>query len=331
MRRQRGYSFLLALAMFAGSGQLAAAAEAEEQVFYLEAGELKIAIKSGSPVSGAPRFDLSARIADVTWQGRSYVGEPGLVDEFGLEGAGVLGYAEAPIGGGFIKIGVGVLQRDSESPYRFQHPYRWLKRFPVMAVRHENELEVAQRSETVYGYAYHYIKSYHVGRDGDVSIHYRLTNTGNRPFTVEHYNHNFFRLPNEEGASGCRLTTGFALHSPPPGWELASETEARWYGAAAVHPGVFWRMVTAATAQKNRVVLSLADGRQVETSGDAPLVRFAVWLEGEAISPETFSRHALAPGASADWIQNYCFSFSTPETTAMAAGAGERRGAEDKS
>ena len=89
-------------------------------------GRLRASISLPDPKTGyyrGTRFDWSGVISSLTWQGHEYLGqwferyEPtihdaitGPVEEF-LTGDGALGYAEAPAGGTFVRIGVGVLRK----------------------------------------------------------------------------------------------------------------------------------------------------------------------------------------------------------------------------
>ncbi|MCU0772707.1 MAG: amidohydrolase [Verrucomicrobia bacterium] len=69
------------------------------------------------------RFDRAAVVRRVTLGGRGFLGRWGMPDEFGLEGEGVLGYTDAPVGGEFVKIGVGRLVRNHTNGYNPLFPW----------------------------------------------------------------------------------------------------------------------------------------------------------------------------------------------------------------
>lgn len=284
------------------------------QSYRLADGDFVVEIEVGARAE-LPRFDETAVVRAVSWRGGHYLVGPGLADEFGLEGHGALGFEEAAPGEGFLKIGVGELERDRAGGYRFQHAYPRRQSFPVEVIAGERELRVAQVSAEVRGYRYTYAKHYSVGGERTLTIDYELGNRGNRTFVFEHYNHNYFRLPESGGTHGCRIETGFPLSSPPEKWKLASPHAAQWTGERFVATGNLWRLPLNPPADAHEVTLTLADGRAVQVAGDSPVVRFAVWLERTAVCPELFSRFTLQPNETARWTRRYHF----------AAGSAERR------
>jgi hypothetical protein len=280
-----------------------------ERVYQLTAGNLVVAVKVDTTAE-LPRFDETAAVVAVTWCERSYLGGAGLVDEFGLEGVGVLGYEEASVGGKFIKIGVGVLQRDLARAYRFQHAYPRLEKFPVGVKVTESELTVEQASDLVAGYGYRYRKHYQVDRDGVLTIRYELGNTGIRAFVFEHYNHNFFCFAEKGGTSGdgYGVETAFPLSDPVVGLVLDTPRHARLLPVSQSVTGpIFWRLPLSAGAEAHRVVLTHANGRRVELTGDTPVVRFCLWTDRRTVSPELFSQKTLAPGQTTRWVRRYRF------------------------
>ena len=81
------------------------------------------------------RFDWSGVVATAEVGGHTVFGYwksthdpanhddvPGTAEEFGHDEP--LGYAEAPAGGTFVKIGVGVLEKPKEAKYRFFNNYK---------------------------------------------------------------------------------------------------------------------------------------------------------------------------------------------------------------
>jgi hypothetical protein len=84
------------------------------------------------------RFDWSGNISSLTVNGHEYFGQwfekyaptthdaiMGPVEEF-QTGDGALGYAQAPVGGRFIRIGVGVLRKPEEKAFRRFETYEIL-------------------------------------------------------------------------------------------------------------------------------------------------------------------------------------------------------------
>lgn len=255
-----------------------------------------------------PRFDETAAVSAVSWNGRDWLTGAGLVDEFGLEGFGVLGFSAAAVGGEFVKIGVGVLTRDASGPYRFLHSYPRQSSFPVQVAADENGVTVTQHSEDVNGYRYDYVKSFTIDDERRLVIAYELTNLGGRAFRFEHYNHNFFGLKAAGGAKDCRLETAFRLQTPPEGWAVVSDGTAQWIGEDRPVRGQFWRMPFDSPAEPHALTLSFKDGYAVQMTGSSPVTRLAVWLDETAVCPELFSRFSLEPGETARWTRTYRFA-----------------------
>jgi hypothetical protein len=208
----------------------------------LEKGGFAVTVETANAEAALPRFDATALVSAITWGANRFLTGEGLVDEFGLEGMGVLGFDEAELGDTFIKIGVGSLERDLSGRYRFQHRYPRRASFPVEVIATEDQIRVSQLSADVRGFRYAYEKAYAVEEPGRLRISYSLSNRGSRAFSFEHYNHNFFRMSSRAGMYDLRIETAFALASGSPEWELISEHAARWRGDEFPETGKFWRM-----------------------------------------------------------------------------------------
>ena len=104
----------------------------------------------------ATRFDWSGAIASMEWKGHNYFGKwfdrydptihysiTGPVEEFAE-----LGYAEAAIGGSFVKIGVGALRKPKEDAYNKFTTYDITDAGRWMVITARDHLESATRSPT---------------------------------------------------------------------------------------------------------------------------------------------------------------------------------------
>src|SRR5581483_5121251 len=166
----------------------------------------------------ASRFDWSGAIGSLQYKGHNYYGpwfkrvDPN-VHDFGYEGEDViaspcaadsgpveefqtngsaLGWDEAKQGGTFIKIGVGVLLKDSAK-------YDFVKLYPMVdpgkwSVRpHPESVEFTQElSDPSTGYAYVYQKTMRLVRGKpEMILEHELKNTGHRTIRSTVYNHNF--------------------------------------------------------------------------------------------------------------------------------------------
>jgi hypothetical protein len=258
-----------------------------------------------------PRFDRTAVVRSVTVDGVELLGPWGLSDEFGLYGDGVLGYEAADIGARFVKIGVGTLLRDTSASYHFAHPYPVSELFPVVLETAGQELSVSQDSDPALPHRYHYRKTYTVGEGNVLTISYHLANTGEAPWTFEHYNHHWFRLGEMAPGPAYRVASGFKL----PDAETAFLLEPNaLHMAAPLRDGgaaYYGSDLDSASVSENTVALSVDGSTIVHYAGSFAPARFAVYASAEGFCPEIFKRSALQPGQSASWSATY--RFSAPE------------------
>ena len=139
----------------------------------------------------------------------------GPVEEF-LTGDTSLGYQEAPVGGTFVRIGVGVLRKPEDRAYeRFRtydivDPGRWTVR-PA-----KDRIEFVHELKSDLGYAYRYTKTIRlVGGKPEMLIEHVLRNTGRKAIATHQYNHNFFVMGEPTGPD-TSVTFPFALKPKQP-------------------------------------------------------------------------------------------------------------------
>ena len=169
------------------------------------------------------RFDWSGVIGCAAYKGHTYWGEwfddydpllndaiTGPVEEFrSPEGAQGFAAAAAP-DGLFVKIGVGVLRRDSDKAYQFGHFYpivdngHWTVHTKGRSVSFEQVLH----SPT--GVAYKYTKVVELDRHGSVvTLHHKLQNLGAAPLVTDVYDHDFFMLDGQPTGPGMEVRFHF--------------------------------------------------------------------------------------------------------------------------
>ena len=124
---------------------------------------LQVTVHLPDPHSGyyrGTRFDWSGAIASLRWQGHEYFGpwferhDPllhdgitGPVEEF-QAGESSVGYAEAPVGGTFVRIGVGHVRKPEEPAYRRFATYEIVNGGRWMIERGPGQHDVRARTAT---------------------------------------------------------------------------------------------------------------------------------------------------------------------------------------
>ena len=284
-------------------------AQADVQV--LAHGDLRVAIESPADrhlERFGPRFDHTAAVSSITIGGAELLGPWGLSDEFGLHGLGVLGYDSAPIGGHFVKLGVGILVRDIAGSYDFAHPYPVHELFPVKTESAGGQVIVVQQASVPGFPGYRYQKTYEAADGNRLTIHYRLTNTGEDVWTFEHYNHHWFRHEAVAVGSSYLLRVRFPLpEAGPTAFRRDSDAlqlpERLGPGQVAYYASDLERV----TAARNGYELWLGGEAIVRYQGSFTPARFAAFASEEGFCPEVFKRATLHPGETVTWSATYHF------------------------
>ncbi len=281
-----------------------------ESVYRLRAGNLTVEIAAATDALHAdfgPRFDRTAYVRQVTLGTHTFLDRPGLCDEFGLLGTGVLGFTEAGPTETFLKIGVGRLIRGTGETYRFSERYPLAEAFPTEVTATTSTVTTRQQAPVGERWSYAYTKVYHLSPEGRLTLRYTLANTGTETYSFEHYNHHWFSFSSEPSGPAYRIRPEF---SGP-----TTESSTWTFAHGRLHPsaplpargGIHWAwddVTGPAAATLEHSVLP----HRVAFRGDFPLARFASWANAQAISPELFHRVTLRPGESATWSMTYTFS-----------------------
>lgn len=268
------------------------------------------------------RFTPVAAVLAARFEGRDYLYNPvahdpvgdhgGLAAEFDLcipEGPAdhfPPGYAEAEVGGGFLKIGVGVLRKQVR-------PYSLFQNCEVIAPA-ETTVDwrpqgaaYRQTCPAVNGYAYALEADLQVGTDR-IAVTWTLRNTGTKPFTTRHYSHNFLRFGDQDVGPGYGLA--FPYDFTATGLEPEQEQRGRtihfrkriptWVNAVVPFPADF-------TGTNVCEVRSDASGQWLRCETSLPGLRTDIHARAGYLSPEQFVAVGLAPGEFRSWHRTYVF------------------------
>jgi len=292
-------------------------------VHVLEHGSLRVEIETGTDRHMAefgPRFDRTAVVRSVRVDGQERLGRWGLCDEFGLYGDGVLRHEEAQPGDAIIKIGVGLLTRNTAESYQFSHPYPVRELFPLTVQEEGNQLAVNQESTGPLPHRYRYVKVYGISGDNVLTIRYTLTNTGETAWSFEHYNHHWFQLEGEPVGPAYTCATGFA--TPQEGLRLTADGGALKL-AMPLGPGEAGYLagdLQGIGADQNTFTVSVGGRPLVTYRGCFAPTRFALYAAEDGFCPELFMRARLEPGESLSWKAQYRFAAPPDESARGASG-----------
>lgn len=270
------------------------------------------------------RFDWSGILRQAEYRGHTYFGElrpehdplghdhaPGPAEEFNMQNPP--GFAEARVGGRFLKIGVGVLKK-TEERYRFHHHYPILdhgKRTLSMGFE-ARSLVMTHEAGLGRRLAYHYTKTIELAPDQPVlRVRHLLRNTGREPLAIEHYSHNIFRLDDQSIGSCYELEYPF---SPEMKINTRDKEAVQLEGnrltfrdprlTATVHINFsgFGPDTPNRFTLTNRTTKSA-----LEVSIDMPPAKVDLYAEPPAVCPEPFVAFEIQPGQHAQWTHEMTF------------------------
>jgi hypothetical protein len=315
------------------SSEPQAGAETIEQVPQqtLTNGLLKVTVLLPDATKGyyrGTRFDWSGLISRVEYKGHSFFGEwrfphnptnhddaVGPADEFGIEKPP--GYAETPVGGSFLKIGVGELQKPEEPRYQFWRTYKLVKPGSWKIKTAPGSIEFTQEMALAKDKGYKYVKLIELAKDGpSFRIHHQLKNMGSQRLSVEEYCHNFVVIDGTPIGRAYHLTFGFP---PRPKDESSLKERIRFTGKKMIFEkdlqpkdSHFAEILgLTGTVEDNAVTIeNTKSGGGVRIIGNRAPSKFNFYAERTAVCPEPFIKLDLPQSAEATWDTEYAFSAS---------------------
>jgi hypothetical protein len=289
-------------------------------VLRLARGDMKLTIHLPDAENGfyrGTRFDWSGIVTRVEYGGHTLFGPwkkahnptnhddvHGTAEEFGMDHPP--GYAEAKAGETFLKIGVGVLEKGADKPYKFQGRYR-IVRPGTWEVTHDGDwIEFRQELAGDRGWAYAYTKRIALAPDAPAfTISHALRNTGRKPFAMTHYCHNFTVIDDEPIGPGYVIR--FPSEVKTTSLKTRGSAEVRGNEIVFTNPlkGTFWASLTEFGERNEFSVENRNAGLGVRVTGDRPPVKINIWGQKMAICPEPFVVIEVAPGGGTSWTTRY--------------------------
>jgi len=254
------------------------------------------------------RFDWAGVVASLERKGHSYFGvwfpryDPKLHDAITgpVDSFNAIGYDEAPVGGRFLRIGVGWLKRpdaprvDNFRTYDIVDGGKWTE---------EHGKDWVEFTHTLDG-AYVYRKRVSLVEDQLVIDHW-LKNTGKSTLETDVFNHDFFMLDNQPTSPDITVKFPFEPKSGAdwrgPG-ELAGKElvyKQELPGGVSVSGEIKGYGVTA--ADQNFRVENRKTGIGVHQTGDRAMSRLYFWSIRTTVCPEAYVHIKADPGKEERW------------------------------
>ena len=246
------------------------------------------------------------------------------------------GYNEGSNGSAFIKIGVGILGRNS-SAYNFSSNYQVVELAQTATTWQSDRVNFVQTlSGTANGYSYRLEEDVIVKNDR-IIMDYVLTNTGTRTFTTEQYLHNFLTFGQRNVGPNYRVYFPYRMTASPepqqwepPVWMLAGRG-FKWvddnppmvslgnmilYTQTISSVPKTWIYKPDDYLGPDTIAVEQSDlGQRVVIDSSLRSAYVGIWTTSYQVSPEQFVIITLAPGESAEFTRTYKFSAdeSTPQ------------------
>lgn len=266
------------------------------------------------------RFTPMAAVLSAQLHGKEFLYHPaahdaindhgGLASEFDLINPGDTsplmppGYAEAAAGGGFLKIGVGVLQRQAERYTFFQLPTVISQPHTEVAWRADSA-SFHQTCPATNGYGYELWAELSID-DRSITVDWRLANRGTKPLTTRNYTHNFFRLADQDVGPGYVLQFPYEFQATglkPQQQQVGNEIRIVQPIPKPLNAVIPW---PADYQGSNSCTLrNVETGQSILCKTSVPGLFTALHTRPQYISPEQFIELKIAPAQHATWRREY--------------------------
>jgi len=267
------------------------------------------------------RFDHSGIVAKLEYKGHNFFGKwfekydpyihdavMGPVEEFNQ-----MGFDEAPAGGTFLQIGVGMLEKPDTLPYSHFRLYpvknagKWETKKIRNGMRYVHTLEDKN-------YSYRYEKKiYLVPGKPEMIIYHSFLNTGKLPVETTVYNHIFPVIDNQPVGPGYMVIFPFTPLEKGDGFdEVLSIQGNRLVYLRAQKPDdrVYCRDLKGYRAVLEDYDIRIENGiagAGMRITCDRPLVRLAFWSSPTTVCPEPFIKISARPGGKIEWQNKFEF------------------------
>jgi hypothetical protein len=239
------------------------------------------------------------------------------------------GYNEGSNGSAFLKIGVGILQRNS-SAYNFSTSYPVIELAQTSTTWQPDRAHFVQTlSGTANGYCCRLEEDLIVKNDR-IIMHYVLTNTGTKTFTTEQYLHNFLCFSQRNVGPDCRVYFPYQITASPEvqQWQppelkqvgrglqwvdnnppMVSLANMILYTKTISSVPKTWIYKPDDYIGSDSIAVEQTDvDQRVVIDSSLRSAYVGIWTTSYQVSPEQFVIITLAPGERAEFTRTYRFS-----------------------
>ena len=235
--------------------------------------------------------------------------------EFDLgEGSQPPGYEKAPVGGSFVKVGVGTLARLTGEPYGFWRDNPLVRRARVQVEHCGTRMIFRQQlRHRESGISYRLTITVNA-EESAATFTVRLENSGCVAFLTEQYMHNFLAIGSGSTAAGMELEFPFepVFRPHPDTVGILNELQVSGRRVRVLHSSFRPGKLELFPIQGNDFsgafwLRGIGSRRALRIDCSMPVSRWALFLSPEQVSPEAFVRLSPAPGETVEFSRTYSF------------------------
>ena len=284
----------------------------------LKSNSLKVAIDLPLENYKGSRFDWSGKISSIRFKDLplttiedagskdvDFLGK-GLYNEFGITSP--VGFEEAPVGGWFHKIGVGLLKKQHKE-YLF-HRNHLIKPANFDITYKNQKIKIICKSELINGYSYILKKEITVS-ENSITINYSLHNTGEKKIITDEYVHNFMAINNALIGEDYTLKFPFQINSSLFDETVNSENKVEigldnvTFNKTPEKQFFFSNLTGGKELQAEWILTNLKANVGIKEFGSFKTDKINLWGWKHVISPELFFKISIDPKETVEWSRKF--------------------------
>jgi hypothetical protein len=283
---------------------------------------LTIEVDNPGSIYNGTRFDWTGFIRQVTFNNITFFSAEtennttaqaigaGLCNEFGI--VRPIGYDNCPVGQQFPKLGVGLLTRENDEPYRFFKPYPCIPAQIKVLQNSTRRVSFISEIQLTRGYAYKLEKTIKL-EDNCLIINYSLHNTGTEIIDTNEYCHNFLAINHSDVSSDYKLQLSFPIEQNNFG-ETVNPEQAVSIGINTFNwsktpsqPFFFSNIGKPVDADFNWKLTNTKHMVSISEKVSPTPAEMNLWGIKHVMSPEMFVNICVKPNEMFQWQRKYCF------------------------
>lgn len=267
------------------------------------------------------RFDWAGQINALEYKGHSFFGlwfekyDPNLHDAImgPVEAFDPIGYEDAPVGGRFVKIGVGALEKPEEKNYFFATPYKMLNHGKWEVKKASDKIKFTHvLNDTSFSYVYTKTVQLTKGKP-ELVLYHTLKNTGKKTIETNVMNHNFFVIDSQITSSDFVVDLPFEASVEQSKDVKAATIDGKQILLEDGDPAgkdFYLGPITGYSDTDQDYDITVSNkktGASVNIKSDKPFAKLAFWATVKTVCPEPFIHVKAEPGKEVTWKIVYTF------------------------